>query len=87
MGEFQTVRCVLKLQNDIENLQKSAFGIRGFYGEPTMHMTSSDYHKWGWSENTIKSLLQETRFRKICIEKPQFHGGRTERDARVVAIK
>jgi len=84
---IKVAKCVLKLRNNIEKLQEDSLGIRGFYGEPTMNMTIYDYHKWGWSENTIKSLLKEIGFRKIYIEKPQYHGKRVQRDSRVVAIK
>lgn len=84
---IKVAKCISRIKNDVENLQKSPFGIRGFYGKPTTDMTIYDYHKWGWSENTMKTLLKEIGFRKIYIEKPQFHRGYAERDSRVVAVK
>jgi len=83
----KTSKLVLKHKNGIEVLQKSPFGIRGFYGEPKEDMSIYDYHKWGWSEDTMKFLLKKIGFRKVFIEKPHFHGKRVQRDARIVAIK
>lgn len=80
-------RLVLKYKKNIEKLQNSPFGTRGFYGEPKKNMSVCDYHKWGWSENTMKFLLKKIGFRKIFVEKPRFHGKRVQRDTRIVAIK
>jgi hypothetical protein len=84
---LKVARCVLQLKGDLDKLENSPFGIRGFYGEPCQNISIHDYHKWGWTEKTLKSLLGEVGFTKICTERPQFHGQRVKRDTRIVAIK
>jgi hypothetical protein len=84
---LKVARCVLQLKGDLEKLEHSPFGIRGFYGEPFPDMSIHDYHKWGWSERSLKSLLEDVGFSKTFTERPQFHGQQAKRDTRIVAIK
>ena len=84
---IKVAQCILKRRNKPEDLQNNPFGIRGLYGEPIKNMSLCDYHKWGWCDTTMRALLKEIGFRKIYIEKPQYHGRRNERDTRIVAIK
>jgi predicted SAM-dependent methyltransferase len=44
-------------------------------------------HKWGWSFNTIKPLLEQAGFRDIVERDPEWHGRKINRDFRVEAIK
>jgi hypothetical protein len=89
--EFPDVKkvahCILEIGDNPEELQRSAFGIRGFYGEPIKNMTVHDYHKWGWSETTMAALLGDLGFSRIDAERPQHHGSRDKRDTRLVAVK
>ena len=71
----------------MEKLHTSPLGLRGFYGEPLPGMSVYDYHKWGWSAGSLKSLLQDAGFTIIYTEKPQHHGRQVKRDTRIVAIK
>jgi hypothetical protein len=84
---LKVARCVLQFKGDIEKLENSPFGIRGFYGEPVHNMSIHEYHKWGWTEISLKSLLGDVGFTKTYTEKPHFHGQRVKRDTRIVAIK
>jgi SAM-dependent methyltransferase len=84
---IKVAKHILAIKNDIKKPQNSTFGLRGIYGQPTKNMTMYDYHKWGWSKKTIVKLLQKIGFRKIYVEKPQYHGCLKSRDTRIVAIK
>lgn len=84
---IKVARSILRMKNKSKELQDSPMGMRGFYGEPTKNMSFYDYHKWGYSQMTIKLLLKLVGFRKIYIERPQYHGRRNRRDTRIVAIK
>jgi ubiquinone/menaquinone biosynthesis C-methylase UbiE len=44
-------------------------------------------HKYGWSEQTLKRELEACGFRDVKIRKPQFHGGRENRDMRLECVK
>lgn len=78
---------ILENKRNIDELENGAYGIRGFYGEPFPEMNFGDYHKWGYSEFTLKYKLFKTGFSQIRVEKPQSHGKRYNRDLRIVGIK
>jgi hypothetical protein len=84
---IKVARLVLKNKNNLDNLENGALGLRGFFGEPFENMEIGDYHKWGYSEYTLSKKLKTIGFSLVKIEKPISHGGRNNRDLRVVAIK
>jgi len=57
-----------------------------FYGDPSW---KSPYmvHRWGYSPNTITSLLAFHGFTKIAVLPPQTHSAKLNRDMRVEAIR
>lgn len=80
-------KLVIKHQNNLEELETGAEGFRGFFGEPFPVMHFGDYHKWGYSEDSLSKILISIGFNSIFIEKPQAHGQRLNRDLRIVAQK
>jgi Methyltransferase domain len=79
-------RLVLVFASDPEYLEQGAFGLRGFFGEPTSHMTTGDYHKWGYTPGTARRLLTEAGFSEIEISDGLSHGYPL-RDMRIEAVK
>lgn len=77
---------ILVFSEDPEYLEKGAFGLRGLFGEPKPKMTIGDYHKWGYTPTTIKTLLLEAGFNRITISDGMSHCYPL-RDMRVEAIK
>jgi predicted SAM-dependent methyltransferase len=78
---------LLEHQADVEELENGPEGIRGLYGEAFPKMGIGDYHKWGYSEFTLKTKLMKTGFAQVIVEKPLSHGQKIHRDLRVVAYK
>jgi SAM-dependent methyltransferase len=55
-------RLTLVFAGDPQYLRKGAFGLRGFFGEPTDHMVTGDYHKWGYTPALSLKLLRDGGF-------------------------
>lgn len=83
----KVAKLVLKNKKNLDILENGAYGLRGFFGEPFENMEIGDYHKWGYSEYTLSKKLKIIGFSQVKIEKPISHGGRSNRDLRVVATK
>ncbi len=79
-------RLILAFRDDGEYLNTGAFGVRGFFGEPTDHMTKGDYHKWGYTPGTLGQLLQEAGFSRWRVSDGVSHLYPL-RDMRVEAVK
>ena len=77
---------ILVFADDLEYLEKGAFGLRGLFGEPKLQMTIGDYHKWGYTPATMKTLLRQAGFNSITISDGLSHCYPL-RDMRVEAIK
>ena len=79
-------RLVLQFAGDPEYLEKGAFGLRGFFGEPKREMTMGDYHKWGYTPLLARRLLEEAGFSRIEIKDGLSHCYPL-RDMRIEAVK
>ena len=77
-------RLILKRKNKPEEIQQSPLGALGLYGG-NPKMSVHDYHKWGWTKTTMVPLLKKIGFRKIYVERANFHVAK--RDTRLVTIK
>jgi hypothetical protein len=82
----KVARLVLLFAHDPEYLEKGPFGLRGFFGEPTNHMTEGDYPKWGYTASTATELMKEGGFSNIRILDGISHYFPL-RDLRVEAVK
>lgn len=58
----------------------------GLYGNQTLEDPYMA-HRWGWCFKTIKPELENAGFVSVVERKPQWHGGRENRDFRVEAFK
>lgn len=56
------------------------------YGDPS-HEDEWMTHRWGWTRNALKRELENAGFRDVKIRKPQWHGGRENRDLRIECVK
>jgi predicted SAM-dependent methyltransferase len=54
------------------------------YGDPGTHKGEHDLHKWCWSMEEIKGLLEGNGFKDVEILEPEYHV--KQRDMRVMAI-
>ena len=79
-------RLTLVFADNAEYLRNGAFGLRGFFGEPTDHMVTGDYHKWGYTPVSALKMLQECGFTRIGIS-DGFSHCYPLRDMRMEAIK
>ncbi len=79
-------RLVLQFASDPEYLEKGAFGLRGFFGEPRPEMTIGDYHKWGYTPLYARRLLEEAGFSRVEIKDGLSHCYPL-RDMRIEAVK
>jgi hypothetical protein len=79
-------RLVLVFATDPDYLEKGAFGLRGFFGEPTPRMTFGDYHKWGYTPAYLTSMVKEAGFDNIVVSDGYSHN-LPLRDTRVTAVK
>jgi hypothetical protein len=87
MPDLQKVcRLVLVFAENPEYLEKGAFGLRGFYGEPKSGMTIGDYHKWGYTPSMVATMLHGAGFRRFAIS-DGFSHCYPLRDLRVEATK
>ena len=77
-------RLILKRKNRPEEIQQSYLGAQGLYGG-NPKISIHDYHKWGWAKTTMAPLLKKIGFRKVYVERANFHIAK--RDTRIVAIK
>ena len=82
---LKVCKLILRRKNKPQELQNSPLGIRGLYGGPTEHMHPYDYHKWGWTKTTMVPLLRKIGFRRIYVERADYHF--PKRDIRIVAVK
>lgn len=57
-----------------------------FYGDPS-HMDDFMTHRWGYTPETVRSLLEANGFTKVKVLAPQTHGARANRDMRVEAVR
>ena len=55
------------------------------FGDPSTHASEHDLHKWCWSQDMIKQVLEKNGFTNVLQEKPHYHV--PNRDMRVVAVK
>jgi hypothetical protein len=83
---IKVCQLILVFANDPEYLENGAFGFRGLFGAPKPNMSVGDYHKWGYTPTTIKTLLVEAGFNRISISDGMSHCYPI-RDMRVVALK
>jgi hypothetical protein len=79
-------RLTLVFVDDPEQLEKGAFGLRGFFGEPKSGMTVGDLHKWGYTQSTAAKLLRDAGFTRFSLGDGTSHCFPL-RDMRVEAIK
>ena len=79
-------RLCLLFAADVERTESGAFGLRGFFGEPTSHMTSGDFHKWGYTPATMERLLLGAGFASVAMDDGVSHGYPL-RDMRATATK
>jgi SAM-dependent methyltransferase len=79
-------RLALVFADDTEYMRKGAFGLRGFFGEPTDHMVTGDYHKWGYTPASALRLLREGGFSKCSVSDAYSHCYPL-RDLRMEAVK
>lgn len=56
------------------------------YGDPG-HRDPHMCHRWGYTPETMKALLSSLGFVEVKSVKPQWHGGRLDRDMRIEARK
>jgi hypothetical protein len=66
-------RLTLMFADDPEYLELGIYGLRGFFGEPTDHMTIGDYHKWGYTPSTARLLVKEGGFSQFSITDGTSH--------------
>lgn len=61
-------------------------GMWPLYGDPSW---KDPYmcHKWAYSPKTLRPLLEGVGFIHVTPKKPQWHGGRDNRDMRIEARK
>lgn len=76
-------RLILKMKNNPEEIENSFCGAMGLFGNPKKPACQS--HKWGWTASTMVPLLKKTGFRKIYIERPEYHI--PKRDIKIVSVK
>lgn len=79
-------RLIVAFADDADYLERGAFGLRGIFGEPTDHMTSGDYHKWGYTPSTAIKLMRAGGFKDVRILDGTSHAYPL-RDMRVEAVK
>lgn len=65
---------------------KDQYSMWSLYGDPNK-VDPYMCHRWGYTPETIQSLLTENGFKSPVMMKPKFHGKRDYRDMRVEAIK
>lgn len=76
-------RLILKMKNKPDEIENSFCGAMSLFGNSKKSIYQS--HKWGWTASTMIPLLKKTGFRKIYVERPQYHI--PKRDIRIVAVK
>lgn len=83
---LKVCRLIIVFKDDLETLERGAFGLRGLFGEPTGQMTLGDYHKWGYTPALAEAFLRGIGFAKVDISDGMSHQCPI-RDMRIEAVK
>ncbi len=79
------IPCLNKIAQNIINGEKNLrLTVLGLFGDP-MDKKPDMMHKWCYSKDEIRSMLEGVGFRDVRVMEPKFH--MPERDMRIEAIK